>query len=84
MRHHSQYSVNEVVNADVAPELFVAIAHHSLGELDAKGPSLQMLLAEAHGHTEAVQIMRTFEKYLEPTAHPIWTLRQDLSYMPGM
>jgi hypothetical protein len=46
--------------------------------------ALERLLAEAYGHADAVQIVRTFEKYLTPTASRFWVLRPDPSHMPGM
>lgn len=80
-----RYTVNHLVGIDAAPQLFVAIAHDSLAELDANEPrALESLLAQAYGHAEAIHVMRTFEKYLSPTATRIWNLRTDLSYMPGM
>lgn len=80
-----RYTVNEVVGLDAGPQLFVAIARQSLGELDLGEPNgLERLLAEVYGHADAVQIIRTFEKYLTPTANRIWMLRPDLSHMPGM
>ena len=80
-----RYTVNQLVGIDAAPQLFVAIAHDSLAELDANQPrALETLLAGAYGHSDAAHIMRTFETYLSPTATRIWNLRTDLSYMPGM
>jgi hypothetical protein len=80
-----RYTVNEVVGIDAAPQLFVAIAHQSMSEMDGGEPgALERLLAEAYGHADAVQIVRTFEKYLTPTASRFWVLRPDLSHMPGM
>ncbi|HSM03914.1 MAG TPA: hypothetical protein VK858_04805 [Longimicrobiales bacterium] len=81
----NRYTVNEVVGIDGGPQMFVAIAHDSMGELDEGEPgALQGLLAETYGHAEAIQITRTFEEYLTPTANRIWVLRPDLSHMPGM
>jgi hypothetical protein len=80
-----QYTVNEVVALDAAPQLFVAIARQSLGEMDGDAPdALEQLLTATYGSADAAQIMRTFEKYLTPTANRFWVLRQDLSHMPGM
>lgn len=79
------YTVNEVVGLDDGPQLFVAIARQGMGELDGGEPNgLERMLAGTYGHADAVHIMRTFEKYLTPTANRFWVLRQDLSYMPGM
>lgn len=81
----TRYTVNHVVGIDGAPQMFVAIAHDSMGEMDAMEPGgLDRMLAQAHGHAEAVQIIRTFEAYLTPRASRWWVLRTDLSYMPGM
>lgn len=80
-----RYTVNEVVAADTGPELFVAIAHQSLGEMDGGAPdALPQLLAQAYGHADAVQVMRTLETHLTPIANRFWVLRPDLSHMPGM
>jgi hypothetical protein len=79
------YTVNEVVSSDAGPELFVAIARHSMAEMGMSEPDgLERMLAQAYGHAEAVAIVRTFEKYLTPTANRFWVLRQDLSHLPGM
>lgn len=80
-----RYTVNELVGLDGAPQMFVAMAHSSMAEMDAAEPyGLQRLLAQVYGHADAVQIMRAFETYPTPTANRIWTLRPDLSHMPGM
>jgi hypothetical protein len=80
-----RYTVNEVVGLDAGPQMFVAIARESMGELDGGEPNaLERMLAGAYGHADAVHIMRTFEKYLTPTANRFWVLRQDLSHMPDM
>lgn len=80
-----RYTVNEVVGIDDGPQMFVAIAHDSMGEMDAAEPgSLDQMLAQAYGHADAVQIIRSFEEYLTPTASRVWVLRTDLSHMPGM
>jgi hypothetical protein len=79
------YTVNHVVGIDGAPQMFVAIAHESLDEMDASDPgALESLLVGAYGHADGVQVMRTFEAFLTPTASRIWMLRTDLSHMPGM
>ncbi len=80
-----RYTVNEVVGLDAGPQMFVAIARGSMGELDAGEPNaLERMLAGVYGHADAVHIVRTFEKYLTPTANRFWVLRQDLSHMPDM
>jgi hypothetical protein len=81
-----QYTVNEVVALDAGPQLFVALARPGgMAEMDAGDPNgLQQLLAGTYGHADAVHIMRTFEKYLIPTANRFWVLRPDLSHMPDM
>jgi hypothetical protein len=80
-----QYTVNQVVSADDGPQLFVAIARQSMSELDGGDPDgFERMLVQTYGHTEAAQIIRTFEKYLSPIANRFWVLRQDLSYLPGM
>lgn len=79
------YTVDEVVSANAAPHMFVAIAHQSMAELDGGEPNgLEMLLEQAYGRADAMQIMHTFETYLIPTASRLWMLRQDLSHIPGM
>ena len=56
-----------------------------MAELDIGEPGdFERMLAQAHGHAEAVAIIRTFEKHLKVTANRFWILRQDLSYLPGM
>jgi hypothetical protein len=80
-----RYNVNEVQASDTGPGLFVSIAHDSFGELDGGDPNgLQMLLTQAYGHAEGVQVIRTLEQYLTPTARRFWVLRPDLSHMPPM
>ena len=80
-----RYTVNEVVASDAGPQLFVAIARQSMGEMDEGDPDgLEQMLAGTYGHADAVHIMRTFEKYLTPTANRFWAFRPDLSHMPGM
>ncbi len=79
-----RYTVNEMVGIDGAPQMFVAIALESLGLLDGGEPDgFERMLAQVHGHADAVQISRTFETYLSPIANRVWVLRPDLSHMPG-
>lgn len=53
--------------------------------MDAAEPgALDQMLAQAYSHADAVQIIRSFEEYLTPTASRVWVLRTDLSHMPGM
>ena len=80
-----RYTVNQLVGIDSAPQMFVAIAHDSMGEMDGAEPgALERLLVQAHGHADAVHTIRSFEAYLTPTASRVWVLRPDLSHLPGM
>ena len=81
----ARYTVNEVVGADSSPQLFIGLAHETMGEMDEMGgDAFASMLAQAYGHADAIHIIRTFEAYMTPLATRVWTLRPDLSHMPGM